>query len=126
MNETYGHATVDSPLPPMPSSSELQASVGSPSLRYFESFLKYKLDNDEIDPDLATELGDIFGISLNREYEFRVTVEFTGSFSLPLGYDPDTVLDNINWSGEQYYNSTAEDFEVADANMTYTDIQEVS
>lgn len=88
----------------------------------FEASLKEALAQEEIEPDVAQTFADIFGISLKREYEFCVTVEFTFTAELGKDDDPDSVADNLSFSVESGYYSDVEidntDYNVQDTSYT--------
>jgi len=88
----------------------------------FEESLKEALAQDEISSDVAQTFADIFGISLKREYEFCVTVEFTFTAELGQDDDPDSLADNLQFSVEAGYYTNAEidntDYSVQDTSYT--------
>ena len=51
-------------------------------IRFAEKYLK---ENYEELEDHATELADILGITLTNEVEFEMTVQITGTVTLPMG-----------------------------------------
>lgn len=88
----------------------------------FEASLKEALAQEEIEADVAQTFADIFGISLKREYEFIVTVEFTFTAELGQDDDVDSVVDNLSFSVESGYYSDVEidntDYNVQDTSYT--------
>lgn len=88
----------------------------------FEESLKEALAQEEIDAEVAQTFADIFGISLKREYEFCVTVEFTFTAELGQDDDVDSVVDNLSFSVESGYYSDVEidntDYNVQDTSYT--------
>ena len=88
----------------------------------FEASLKEALAQEEIEADVAQTFADIFGISLKREYEFCVTVEFTFTAELGQDDDVDSVVDNLSFSVESGYYSDVEidntDYSVQDTSYT--------
>ena len=72
----------------------------------------YLKDNfDYIDENVVQELVDIFGLEITKDYEVTVTVEFSGTVSVPLNYDIDGLEDSLNASLEfSYYEDGEADF----------------
>jgi len=61
----------------------------------------YLKDNfDYIDENVVQELVDIFGLEITKDYEVTVTVEFSGTVSVPLNYDIDGLEDSLHASLE--------------------------
>lgn len=61
----------------------------------------YLKDNfDYIDENVVQELVDIFGLEITRDYDVTVTVEFSGTVSVPLNYDIDGLEDSLHASLE--------------------------
>ena len=90
----------------------------------FEASLKEALAQEEIEADVAQTFADIFGISLKREYEFCVTVEFTFTAELGQDDDVDSVVDNLSFSVESGYYSDVE-IDNTDYNVQSTDYTQV-
>ena len=58
----------------------------------------------DYDLDAMQEIADIFGIVLEREYEFDVMVRFSGTFTAPPGVEPERVIENFSFEmNEGYY-----------------------
>ena len=68
----------------------------SRQIRDFQDALKEHLASDEIDPEIAKGYADIFGFDLTREVFVNFTVQITGTASVPIGVD----LDTIEWENE--------------------------
>jgi FtsZ-binding cell division protein ZapB len=77
-----------------------------------DNLQEYVKDNfDYIDESVSQELVDIFGLEITKDYEVTVTVEFSGTVSVPLNYDIDGLEDSLNASLEfSYYEDGEADF----------------
>ena len=66
-----------------------------------DNLQEYVKDNfDYIDESVSQELVDIFGLEITRDYDVTVTVEFSGTVSVPLNYDIDGLEDSLHASLE--------------------------
>lgn len=84
-----------------------------------EDTLKQYLDDEEIEEDVATEIANIFGISLDKTIEVTVNVEFTFTLTLPRDADLDDVVQNFSFSADTYGSDAeieSEDFTIVDWN----------
>jgi hypothetical protein len=83
-----------------------------------ERFIKEKLQNEELDSELANELADILGIELTKTFEIRLTFEANVSVVVPLNCsdDIDDIAQNfyadLKYGGEGDVES--EDIELTD------------
>jgi hypothetical protein len=68
-----------------------------------ESYVKENFDY--IDENISQELVDIFGLNITRDYDVTVTVTFSGTVSVPLNYDMDSLENDLNASLESHYYS---------------------
>jgi hypothetical protein len=57
----------------------------------FEDRLKDAVENDEIDGDLAKEFADIFDLTLDKEYRITLEASWTGTITVPFGFDVDNL-----------------------------------
>ena len=79
----------------------------------------------EHDTDMLQEIADIFGITLEREWSFDVSVTFTGSFTCPADVDPQTVIDNMVFSmDESYYYPEGTEIQNVDYSVDCSDYSE--
>jgi outer membrane murein-binding lipoprotein Lpp len=60
---------------------------------------------DYIDEEISQSLVDIFGLSISKDYDVTVTVTFSGTVSVPLNYDMDSLENDLNASLESHYYS---------------------
>ena len=66
-----------------------------------DNLQEYVKDNfDYIDESVSQELVDIFGLEITKDYDVTVTVEFSGTVSVPLNYDIDGLEDSLHASLE--------------------------
>ena len=68
----------------------------STQIRDFQDALKEHLAYEDISPEMAKGFADIFGFDLTREVFVNFTVQITGTASVPIGVD----LDTIEWENE--------------------------
>lgn len=60
---------------------------------------QYVKDNfDYIDEDVSQSIVDIFGLNISKDYDVTVTVTFSGTVSVPLNYDMDSLEDELSAS----------------------------
>ena len=60
---------------------------------------------DYIDEEISQSLVDIFGLEISKDYDVTVTVTFSGTVSVPLNYDMDSLENDLNASLESHYYS---------------------
>ena len=60
---------------------------------------------DYIDEEISQSLVDIFGLSITKDYDVTVTVTFSGTVSVPLNYDMDSLENDLSASLESHYYS---------------------
>jgi hypothetical protein len=60
---------------------------------------------DYIDEEISQSLVDIFGLSISKDYDVTVTVTFSGTVSVPLNYDMDSLENDLTASLESHYYS---------------------
>jgi len=71
-----------------------------------ESFLK---DNySDMDPDHVEEIAHIFNFTMTKTYDVTITVRFSGTVEVPLGYDIDNLENQLSASIDSYYASDVE------------------
>jgi YbbR domain-containing protein len=51
-------------------------------------------DNDDFDKDVVTNIAEALDIQLTKEYEVTINVTFSGTVSVPLGFDIEGDLEN--------------------------------
>ena len=51
-------------------------------------------DGDEFDKDVVTNIAEALDISLTKEYQVTINVTFSGTVSVPLGFDTEGDLEN--------------------------------
>ena len=51
-------------------------------------------DNDDFDKDVVTNIAEALDVSLTKEYDVTINVTFSGTVSVPLGFDMDCDLEN--------------------------------
>jgi hypothetical protein len=60
---------------------------------------------DYIDEEISQSLVDIFGLNISKDYDVTVTVTFSGTVSVPLNYDMDSLENDLSASLESHYYS---------------------
>ena len=60
---------------------------------------------DYIDEEISQSLVDIFGLDITKDYDVTVTVTFSGTVSVPLNYDMDSLENDLSASLESHYYS---------------------
>jgi predicted nuclease with TOPRIM domain len=76
-----------------------------------ESVLKELLDDEEISPENAQKIADIFdGITLTKQIEIEYTITATATVEVPYGSDPDDVANSTYVERVEFYT----DFDGAD------------
>jgi len=90
----------------------------------FEDALKQYVSDNEIDVDVARDLADYFGITLNREVQFCIQVEFTFTADVPLDEDVDSAIENFNFNVESGWGSEV-DIDYVDAQIIHNEWNEV-
>ena len=64
---------------------------------------------DYIDEDVSQSLVDIFALEITKDYDVTVTVTFSGTVSVPLNYDMDSLENDLNASlDSNYYSANVE------------------
>ena len=63
-----------------------------------EAYIKENFDY--IDENVSQEIVDIFAFDITKDYDVTVTVEFSGTVSVPLNYDIDSLEDSLHASLE--------------------------
>jgi len=51
-------------------------------------------DNDDFDKDVVSNIAEALDVSLTKEYDVTINVTFSGTVSVPLGFDMDCDLEN--------------------------------
>jgi len=51
-------------------------------------------DNDDFDKDVVTNIAEALDLSLTKEYQVTINVTFSGTVSVPLGFDTEGDLEN--------------------------------
>jgi len=93
-------------------------------INYFENALKQYVSDNEIDVDVARNLADYFDITLNREVQFCIQVEFTFTAEVPLDEDVDSAIENFNFNVETGWGSEV-DIDYVDAQIIHNEWDEV-
>ncbi len=95
----------------------------SRSVESLEDWLKEALTiSGQIDFDTATEIADIFNITLTEEVEMELTFKVSATFTVPIGTDHDSLASEVgideNFTGqaEEYLESSS--WELDDWNIT--------
>ncbi len=60
---------------------------------------------DYIDEEISQSLVDIFGLSITKDYDVTVTVTFSGTVSVPLNYDMDSLENDLSANLDSHYYS---------------------
>jgi hypothetical protein len=68
-----------------------------------EEYVKEQFDY--IDEEISQSLVDIFGLNISKDYDVTVTVTFSGTVSVPLNYDMDSLENDLSASLESHYYS---------------------
>ena len=81
-----------------------------------EDFLK---DNhSDMDESHVEEIAGIFGISLTVDYDVTINVTFTGTITVPMGYDMDDLENDIQARIEHgYYGNSDIDIDVSEDHL---------
>jgi hypothetical protein len=70
------------------------ANERSGKIGLLEEFIK---DNfNYLDADVVNALTEIFDLEIMKEYDVEVTVTFTGTLEVPLGFDMDELENNLD------------------------------
>lgn len=72
---------------------------------FMETLGNYAKDND-IDYEIATDLADCFGRELTRKVYGHIRIEGDIELEVPVGFDLDTIGDELDISVGQAYSST--------------------
>lgn len=76
------------------SSLQRQNSYGSNCIANAKVIILEAFDDDDFDKDAFTAIAEALDISLTKEYEVTINVTFSGTVSVPLGFDMDCDLEN--------------------------------
>lgn len=71
-----------------------QNSHGSNCIANAKVIILEAFDDDEFDKDAFTAIAEALDIELTKEYEVTINVTFSGTVSVPLGFDMDCDLEN--------------------------------
>ena len=95
----------------------------SRNVEALEDWLKEALTvSGQIDFDTATEIADIFNITLTEEVEMELTFKVSATFTVPIGTDTDSLASEIGidevftGQAEEYLESSS--WELDDWNIT--------
>jgi len=98
-------------------------SMMTTNVEALEDWLKEALTiTGEIEFDTATEIADIFNITLTEEVEMELTFKVSATFTVPIGTDHDSLASEVgideNFTGqaEEYLESSS--WELDDWNIT--------
>lgn len=76
------------------SALQRQNSYGNNLLANAKVIILEAFDNDDFDKDVVTNIAEALDISLTKEYEVTINVTFSGTVSVPLGFDIEGDLEN--------------------------------
>jgi hypothetical protein len=79
-------------------SNNRQAQIDALEMYVKENF-------DYIDEDVSQNLVEIFSLNISKDYDVTVTVTFSGTVSVPLNYDMDSLENDLSASLESHYYS---------------------
>ncbi len=68
-----------------------------------EQYLKENFDY--IDEDVTQNLVEIFALEMTKDYDVTVTVTFSGTVTVPLNYDMDSLENDLSANLESHYYS---------------------
>jgi hypothetical protein len=86
-----------------------------------EALLKELLDDEEISPENAQRIADIFdSITLTKQVEITYTISATATVEVPYGSDPDEVADSTYVERVEFYT----DFDGADVLEVDHDVED--
>jgi hypothetical protein len=71
-----------------------QNSYGSNCIANAKVIILEAFDGDDFDKDVVTNIAEALDIELTKEYEVTINVTFSGTVSVPLGFDMDCDLEN--------------------------------
>lgn len=81
-----------------------------------EDFLKS--NHSDMDESHVEEIAGIFGISLTVDYDVTINVTFTGTITVPMGYDMDDLENDIQARIEHgYYGNSDIDIDVSEDHL---------
>ena len=85
-------------------------SKANDRMQMIENLEQYVKENfDYIDEDVSQSLVDIFALEITKDYDVTVTVTFSGTVSVPLNYDMDSLENDLNASlDSNYYSANVE------------------
>ena len=72
-----------------------------------KSILMDKMQGAEIDPDVAFEIADTLGITLNKTYDVTITVTFSGTVEIPSDFDIDDLENHLSVNLDTSYYGAA-------------------
>lgn len=82
------------------------------------NILIQKMKDQEIDEDVAREIADALDLSLMQTYDVTITVTFSGSVEVPLGFDMDCLEDSLSASLDiSYYGQSDISLDVSEDGM---------
>ena len=74
-----------------------------------EAYIKDQFDY--IDEEVSQSIVDIFGFQITKDYDVTITVTFSGTVTVPLNYDIDSLENDLNASLDaSYYGDVEADF----------------
>jgi outer membrane murein-binding lipoprotein Lpp len=79
-------------------SNNRQAQIDALEMYVKENF-------DYIDEDVSQNLVEIFSLEITKDYDVTVTVTFSGTVSVPLNYDMDSLENDLSAGLESHYYS---------------------
>jgi len=75
-------------------------------IRMIDNLEQYIKDQfDYIDENISQSIVDIFGFNITKDYDVTITVTFSGTVSVPLNYDMDSLENDLNASLVAHYYS---------------------
>ena len=76
------------------SALQRQNSYGNNLIKNAKVIILEAFDDDEFDKDAFTAIAEALNVSLTKEYEVTINVTFSGTVSVPLGFDIEGDLEN--------------------------------
>ena len=80
--------------------NEGQACIESAKVILLEAF-----ENDDFDKDSFAAVAEALEIELTKEYNVTINVTYSGTITVPLGFDMDYVEDNIDFEASANRNN---------------------
>jgi hypothetical protein len=111
--------------------AKLEKQIQAQSTKFYEQLaneeklkeiLVEAINDSEITAELAQSIAGLFEIELTEEVEIELTFKVQASFSVPIGFDPDELAQEIGIEtsfhglAQEYYNSDY--YELDDWNIT--------